>query len=206
MQTHSPRYNYEVHVASYGEVDWSTLPKPFFLNKVSPPNQISSIVTAEVKTLAKALCLFDEIRAWCNSVEPLRSEGCRITIEEMVVMSDLDTKIDNQPLIDRREWEIEHNAFVAFSDIHADGLWNLDLYQALIDGRGYIPIEYTTRQGKELSVLTLHFLYPDRAIQEFEYLNTVLSRGGFKGTVSVENTLAVAVIGPPLSRPIVVNR
>lgn len=206
MQTHNPKYNYEVHIASYGAADWSTLPKPFFLNNVSPPNQISTIATAEVRTLSKALLLFDKIREWCDSQKIFNTQGCRITLEEMVVMSDFDAEMDRDSGIDRQHWETRHNAFIAFSDIHADGVWKPSLYRSLVQERAYLPMDYTTRRGEDLSVLTLHFLYPDLAMKEFTYLTTILGRGGFRGTVSVENTLAVAVIGPPFTRPVVVHK
>lgn len=206
MQTHNPKYSYEVHIAGYGETDWAELPKPFFLNEVIQPNTISTIVTAELKDFSKALLLFDHVREWCDSQESFRINGCRITLEQMVQMTDLEGPIECRPLFNRKEWKINHNAFIPFSDVHADGIWNPSLYTSLVNERGYIPLDYVTRRGKELSVLTLHFLYPELAVRESKYLQGVLQTGGFQGTLSVENTLAVAVIGPPVTRPVIVNK
>jgi hypothetical protein len=206
MQTHPAKYKYEVHVAAHGPTEWTGLPKPFFINKVLPPNPIDAIVTAEVKSLEKALVLFDDIRNWCEVNDGLNEHGCRITLEEMVDILDSESSISFVPEVEGKDWEMKQNPFVAFSDVHADGIWNRELYESLVTRRYYLPLNYVTRKGAELSVLTLHLLDPSSARQEFELLRRVVASGGFSGTLSLENTLAVAVIGPPVTRAIVIDR
>jgi hypothetical protein len=206
VKTFHPKYNYEVHIATYSDFDWATLPKPFFVNEVRKPNQISSIVTAETKRLPRALALFEEIKNWCAEKQHFQTNGCRITLEEMVWMTDIDSRNKNRLAIEHADWQIDGNAYVPFSDVHADGAWDRDLYLRLVNERGYLPLDYVTRHGKELSVLTLHFREPSAALDESAYLTKILLKGGFSGTLSVENSIEVAVIGPTNPRPVITNR
>ena len=199
-------YDFEVHVAGYEGVDFSKVPKPFFVNHVISEDYITNIVTAEIKSFSKAMTLFQKVRHWCEGQKGFQQRGCRITVEELLSMIGFNQLARQHSSIEERVWNIEErpdSSFITFADVHADGKWDNSLADELTAKRRYLSLDYIARNGKEFKVLTLHFKDPKLAMVEAKYLEEVLQQGGFQGKLSVETSLAVAVIGSPIARPVI---
>ena len=199
---------FEVHIVGYALSDLSSAPKPFFLNDVLGDRQVfSSIATYECENLQIAWGVFEQACHWSEEqLNKQASFGVHVKLEEVVHALDINIPMHHPPSPSHRENTMVESPLAAAWDIHVDGVFDPAIKNALQD-QGYIPLQYRSRQGQEMTTMTLHFLRLSDAENEFKRVRSFLEgTGGFHGTLYYEHPLAFVVYGKTQPRPIVMMR